>query len=55
MLLSYCRKTKKRKLKSKSEIKIKMEWRYLDNYPFEKKNFEINFRIKKRKLKSIIG
>lgn len=43
MLLSYCRKARKRKLKSESKIKIKMEWRYLDNHPF-----------KKKKLKSIL-
>ena len=53
MLLSYCLKAKKRKLKSKSEIEIKMDWRYLDNHPFGKKNFEI--KMKNQKLKSIIG
>ena len=55
MLLSYCHKTRKRKLKSKSEIEIKMDWHYLDNHPFEKKIFKINFRMKNQKLKSYFG
>ena len=36
----------KRKLKLKSETGIKMGWRYLDNHPFGKMNFEINFKMR---------
>ena len=38
-------RARKRKLKSKSETGIKMGWRYLDNYPLGKRNFEINFKM----------
>ena len=36
MLLSYCRKGEKIKIEIKSEIEIKMNYWYLDNYPLGK-------------------
>lgn len=46
MLLSYCRKARKTKIEIESEIEIKIVWWYLDNYPFGKMNFEINFKMR---------
>ena len=46
MLLSYCRKGKKTKIEIESEIEIKMDYWYLDNYPLGKRNFEINFKMR---------
>ena len=36
MLLSYCRKGEKIKIEIKSEIEIKIDYWYLDNYPIGK-------------------
>ena len=55
MLLSYCRKGEKIKIEIKSEIEIKIGYWYLDNHPLGKMNFEINFRMRNQKLKSIFG
>ena len=55
MLLSYCRKARKQKLKSNSEIEIKIDYWYLDNHPHWKMNFEINFKMRNQKSKSIFG
>ena len=43
ILLSQGKKTK---IEIESEIEIKIGWRYLDNHPLGKRNFEINFRMR---------
>ena len=55
MLLSYCRKGKKTKIEIESEIEIKMDYWYSDNHPLGKMNFEINFKMRNQKSKSIFG
>ena len=55
MLLSYCRKGKKMKIEIESEIEIKIDYWYSDNHPLGKMNFEINFRMRNQKSKSIFG